>query len=87
MAASAAAGNVQLEELRSENKALKCRLAQIEASCQAPNAAAPATSQLQRLSDTEKLLLSQRHQHSSAPASIAGTEPPTPNVILNPLLN
>ncbi|XP_059479560.1 cytospin-A-like isoform X7 [Neocloeon triangulifer] len=78
MATSAAAGNVQLKELRVENKTLKTKLAQLEASTAAATAANSTASQLQPLSDTEKLLLGQIHQHSSAPASIAGTEPPTP---------
>ncbi|XP_065349006.1 cytospin-A isoform X6 [Cloeon dipterum] len=82
MASSAAAGNAQIKELRAENKALKTKLAQLEAAASAMATANPPASQLQPLSDTEKLMLGQIHQHSSAPASIAGTEPPTPYDVL-----
>jgi hypothetical protein len=62
----------QLEELRNENRSLRMRLSQLESTASGP---------LQRLSDTEKLLLNQLgHHHSSAPPSIAGTEPHSPHV-------
>ncbi|KAF4517261.1 hypothetical protein B566_EDAN011646 [Ephemera danica] len=62
----------RVEDLQGENRALRARLAHLEAMCSSP----PPSHQ--RLSDTEKLLLS-RATSASAPPSIAGTEPPSPH--------